>query len=182
MALVNKSAFFTHQKILLEPGSYFHREHSGIDYLSLPLALQHAHNRRLLAQYQLPLSDARTPKLPDVMIEQWVDLPKIAWILGVYLLPTPLPWWVENTRYATLHQQVAGRIKPMPDWEIISPQTLLAAGAAQLIACLTSISPVYSLRLKYMFRPAILCLMKTPVEVVLPWNLIEGACHYVKHT
>lgn len=115
MSLVNKLAFFAHQKTLLEPGSYFHREHSGIDYLSLLLALQHAHNRRLLAQYQLPLLDARTPKLPDVMIKQWVDLPKIAWILGVYLLPALLPWRVENTRYATLHQQVASKIKLMPD-------------------------------------------------------------------
>ncbi|MGE4755310.1 hypothetical protein AB8965_15340 [Yersinia enterocolitica] len=170
-------SFACQQKILLAPGSYFHAEHSGIDYPALPQVLQQAHNRRLLRQYQLPAPDNNTLLLPDFIAEHWAQLPKVAWALGVLLHPAPLPWWVETSQYAQLHQRANDNFR-LPQ-KAASPQILLATGAAQLLAGLAPFGRVYTTRASYMFSALTQQLMETPVKNALPWNVIEGACRYV---
>lgn len=180
--LISKPYFLTQQKILLAPGEYFHSEYSGVDYSALPPVLQRVHNRRLLTQYQLPMPNAQLPVLPDIITEHWTELPKIAWALGVFLLPDPLPWWVQISGYANLRQRINTSIMLRPEQHITSPQTLLAVGAAQLLASLAPFGTVYTIRASYMFHTATRLLMAPPVNGVLPWNIIEGACQYVRQT
>lgn len=171
-------SFACQQKILLAPGGYFHVEHSGVDYPALPQVLQQAHNQRLLKQYQLPAPDRNTLLLPNFIAEHWALLPNMAWALGVLLLPAPLPWWVETSQYAELHQRVNVNFR-QPQEAPSSPQTLLATGAAQLLAGLAPFGRVYTARASYMFSAITRQLMEAPVKNALPWNVIEGACRYV---
>ncbi|AJJ24469.1 hypothetical protein [Yersinia enterocolitica] len=171
-------SFACQHEILLAPGGYFHAEHSGIDYPSLPQVLQEAHNQRLLRQYQLPAPDSNTLLLPDFIAEHWAQLPKVAWALGVLLHPAPLPWWVETSQYAQLHQHGNDNFRQLQQTPS-SPQTLLAAGAAQLLAGLQPFGKVYTARASYMFSSVTRQLMETPMKNALPWNVIEGACRYV---
>ncbi|QHB33888.1 hypothetical protein F0T03_18125 [Yersinia canariae] len=173
-----KLSFICEYEILLAPGSYFHVEHSGIDYPALPQALQQAHNQRLLRQYQLPTPDSNTLPLPSFIAEYWAELPKVAWALGVLLHPAPLPWWVETSQYAQLHQRTNDNFR-QPQEAPSSPQILLATGAAQLLAGLAPFGRVYTARASYMFSSITRQLMEAPVKNALPWNVIEGACRYV---
>ncbi|MGL4487416.1 MAG: hypothetical protein ACRCUG_10740 [Yersinia sp. (in: enterobacteria)] len=173
-----KLGFSYPYEILLAPGGYFHVEHSGIDYRALPQVLQQAHNQRLLTQYQLPMPDRNTLLLPDIIVQHWAELPNVAWALGILLHPSPLPWWVETSQYAELHQRVNDNLRQSQEMPS-SPQTLLATGAAQLLAGLAPFGRVYTARASYMFRSITRQSMKIPVRNALPWNVIEGACRYV---
>ncbi|WP_145932187.1 hypothetical protein [Yersinia bercovieri] len=164
---------------MLAPGSYFHLEHSGIDYPALPPVLQQAHNQRLLMQYQLPMPGINTLMLPDFMVQHWADLPKVAWALGILLHPSPLPWWAKTSRYAGLHHHLSGDFR-QPQEKQSSPQTVLVTGAVQILASLAPFGAEYTTRASYMFSTASQQLMKVPVRNALPWNVIEGAYHYVR--
>lgn len=172
------SDFILQHKILLAPGSYFHVEHCGIDYPSLPQVLQQAHNLRLLRHYQLPMPDKTTQPLPRIFACHWAELPSFAWALGVLLHPMPLPWWLESSKYAQLHHHVNNTVLA-PQNALASPQILLATGATQLLASLTPFGEVYTTRANFMFSSMTQRLMKSRVRNPLPWNVIEGACRYV---
>lgn len=175
------SDFACQHEILLSPGSYFHVEHCGFDYPSLPQVLQQAHNLRLLRHFQLPMPDKTTQKLPHVFACHWAELPSVAWALGVMLHPMPLPWWLETSKYAQLHYYVKNSVR-YPQEELASPQMLLATGATQLLASLSPFGEVYTSRALYMFSSMTQRLMKSRVRNALPWNVIEGACRYVTET
>lgn len=174
-----QSTFPCQHEIMLAPGHYFHVEHSQVDYLALPPPLQRAHNHRLLMQYQLPMPDKNTLMLPDFMANKWTDIPKVAWALGILMHPLPLPWWAKTSYYAGLHHHLSDDFR-QPQQEPSNPQTLLTAGAVQILAGLAPFGSAYTTRASYMFSSASRELMNVPVKKALPWNVIEGAFRYVR--
>ncbi|HHR5902498.1 TPA: hypothetical protein ACS7XC_003451 [Providencia alcalifaciens] len=171
------------KNIFLAPGDYFHSEFIGMHYHQLPPLLQKQQNSRLIKQYQLGLPNENTPILPKVLADNWSQIPAIAWGLGVIQHASPLPWWGELTQYHQLHKQFTHPLWQSQTRQIETPQQLLALGAEQLLTCLTTFSHCYATRAKYMFSRSTQKVINHSVSVLLPWNIIEETCHYVReHT
>lgn len=166
--------------IFLAPGSYFHSEYSQIYYHELPAALKKIHNQRLIKQYPLPWPDSHTPLLPSSFANEWDLLPQVALGLGVILDAGPLPWWGELSTYTDLRQQFSNPLWQISNLTMSTPQALLALGAEQLLAYMAPFGDVYSNRLKYMFSIETLQLIPSSFRTLLPWNIIEETCHYVR--
>ncbi|OAT51363.1 hypothetical protein [Providencia heimbachae] len=179
MTQLNK--LLIHQSnIFLAPGHYFHREFNHALYHELPPLLQKEHNQWLIQQYSLTLPNERTCLLPTVLSNHWLDLPKIALGLGVILHPTPLPWWGELSQYRILHTRLGQSFWQLDSLPLVTPQTLLALGMDQLLLCLSPFGDIYTHRAKYMFSNAIQTLARPSIKTMLPWNIIEETCHYVR--
>ncbi|MDV5227705.1 hypothetical protein RZ760_017390 [Providencia rettgeri] len=166
--------------IFLAPGSYFHVEYSHIYYHELPKTLQKFHNQRLIRQYCLPWPNATTSLLPESIAHEWCQLPKVALGLGLILHTGPLPWWGELAIYTELREQFSDPLWQIKHTETPTPQTLLALGAEQLFAYITPFGREYKERLKYMFSNEVLQLIPSSTKTILPWNIVEETCHYVR--
>ncbi|EFB73054.1 type III secretion apparatus protein OrgA/MxiK [Providencia rustigianii] len=166
--------------IFLAPGCYFHPEFNHDNYHLLPVPLQHRQNQKLIQRYSLGLPDENTQMLPDAVAQNWAQLPKVAWGLGVIQSPKPLPWWGELSQYQELHSQLSHPLWQVKNTLVATPQTLLALGAWQLLTCLAPFCESYSARAKYMFSRSTQRLIDTSENVLLPWNIIEETCHYVR--
>ncbi|ELZ5940481.1 hypothetical protein ABN056_12460 [Providencia vermicola] len=166
--------------IFLAPGSYFHPEYSNIHYHKLPPILKKIHNHRLIRQYPMPWPDRTTMILPNILLQEWSNLPKVALGLGTILYKEELPWWGKLTVYSDLRQQFANPLWQVSGVNIPSPQRLLALGAEQLFAQLIPFGAVYTDRLKHMFSYKTRQLIPSAVKAILPWNIIEETCHYVR--
>nr|ELR5040420.1 hypothetical protein [Providencia stuartii]ELR5083496.1 hypothetical protein [Providencia stuartii] len=166
--------------IFLAPGSYFHSEYSQIYYHELPKALQKMHNQRLIRQYCLSWPNNTRPQLPTCLADTWNQLPKVALGLGVILHTDSLPWWGDLAIYSNLREQFSDPLWQISNSETSTPQILLAHGAEQLFAYITPFGKEYSERLKYMFSTEILQLIPSSSKLMLPWNIIEETCHYVR--
>lgn len=171
------------KNIFLAPGDYFHSEFVDEHYHQLPAPLQQQQNLQLIEQYQLGLPDEKTLELPEVLAENWSLLPSVAWGLGVIQHPEPLPWWGELSQYRQLHQKFSHPLWQDQTHSIDTPQHLLALGAEQLLMCLNTFGRDYAVRAKYMFSHSTQQQIRNAVSTLLPWNIIEETCHYVReHT
>ncbi|MGM0938328.1 MAG: hypothetical protein ACQEWL_17990 [Pseudomonadota bacterium] len=166
--------------IFLAPGSYFHTEYSNIYYHELPKALQKLHNQRLIHQYSLSWPNDKTLLLPASIAHAWCKLRKVALGLGIILYADPLPWWGELAIYSDLRKQFSDPLWQINRSKMPTPQTLLALGAEQLFAYITPFGREYTKRLKYMFSAAVLQLIPSSTQTILPWNIVEETCHYVR--
>lgn len=171
------------KNIFLAPGNYFHAEFVDEHYHQLPVPLQQLQNMQLIEQYQLDLPDEKTLILPEMLAENWSLLPSVAWGLGVIQHPDPLPWWGELSQYRQLHQKFSHSLWQDITHSIDTPQHLLALGAKQLLMCLNTFSHGYAKRAKYMFSRSTQQMIPHTASTLLPWNIIEETCRYVReHT
>ncbi|MBP6123960.1 MULTISPECIES: hypothetical protein [Providencia] len=179
MTQLNK--LLIHQSnIFLAPGHYFHREFNHALYHELPPLLQKKHNQRLIQQYSLQLPNKRTCLLPSILATHWLDLPKIALGLGVILHPTPLPCVGELSQFDSLHSHLSRPLWQVDNTHRITPQMLLALGMDQLLLYLAHFGDIYTYRAKFMFSSVIQTLTRPSIKTMLPWNIIEETCHYVR--
>lgn len=166
--------------IFLAPGSYFHSDFNGDNYHQLPLPLQQRHNQKLIEKYALPMPENRTLLLPKVLSTHWKQLPAVAIYLGLLLQTESPPWSGKSPSTQMLHAFFRDSLKPN---EILDDKTTLvfiSYGAAQILSCLAPFGKAYTLRANYMFSQATQKLMSTHHKVMLPWNIIEETCHYVR--
>ncbi len=166
--------------IFLAPGHYFHREFNDINYHELPPLLQKKYNQILIQKYSLALPNEKTQLLPTALSEHWSYLPRIALGLGEILHPRPLPCWEELSQYHILHTRLSHPFWQLDNSHLITPQILLALGMDQLLLCLLPFGDIYTHRAKYMFSNSIQKLMRPSIKAMLPWNIIEETCHYVR--
>lgn len=157
MLLLNK-LLIDQKNIFLAPGNYFHNEFNHPNYHQLPTKLQQKHNQNLIEKYSLTMPDNYTRALPSVLSNSWESFPTIAITLG------------------NVWQKKAFNNELIPKENI--PQALSAFGAAQLLSCLAPFGNIYVLRAKYMFSQNTQQLIPNYFKGLLPWNLIEEACHH----
>lgn len=149
------------QKLMFDPLSYIHAERFSLENKAISLKQRAVINEMLLSSYQLTIDKPLLVpgSLAATLAKQWVDLPKVAFLLGCQRLRAELvmsgalfklPAWARHFAEMPVRESAAGNLAASGKIAI-SDAYLSAQGLAEILSWQTSLPSWLWQRLPLLF-------------------------------